>query len=273
MERKWLALTPGDTLPLRLGAAVVPDAAALRLPVPEPDVGVRWVHGSTRDTDLAHEAAPTLTVADLEHYMTKAWVVDEASSWECGPSGMDWNKDQYAELQLSTDYEVSVEADGRHVLRKHRLDGSVETVNLSRPDLKNGDVLKIRLDAENCDVKVFRQGVEVPQHAPENPRLAAEQLRPRKTRAMLDQMHMATNPPKIMIDPGRPGGDMTAWTKTWVDDKGNVHVESIKVEDIYAEPSAMTAWTKTTRCSSCGVSEGQKHFLSCWTIRPDLLDT
>lgn len=147
MERKWLALTPGDTLPLRLGAKVVP-LQDRPVPLVADDGAVRWVgDGPFMGSDYAHEVAP---------------------------------------------------------------------------DCRNKTKATIEKNAE----------------------LAYEELKTQVMRHLMETMEVANhplfvvNPMHIGVDLARQGGDMTAWTKSWVDDKGCVHVKAIKAEDVYLQKTA-----------------------------------
>lgn len=56
-------------------------------------------------------------------------------------------------------------------------------------------------------------------------------LKTARMRQLLDEAELACNPP-LIVDYGRPGGDMQAWARVRIH-QGNVHFELLQLHEIY----------------------------------------
>ena len=90
------------------------------------------------------------------------------------------------------------------------------------------------------------------------------------------EQHIA--PQMVGVDPGKPGAEMTATgmmlMRQSADRVMNAKMRAL-MESMQIAPPARVVYANRPNvnpCSGCGVDEGQKHFLSCWKLRPALLD-
>jgi hypothetical protein len=236
-----MKLTVGDDLPLKLGA-LVPRAEDIRLTLGGCDYsgGVQWVSKlddtSVRGSDLRHESAPKLGGVPTKASVKKA-IVSPAleKAWEQACEKLAARERMnvtLAEAERATANFVMLPLDEQHNLlgdnpSRHREIGT-EYSYRSKCTCDECMVVRLMVARERSgEFGKTERGV------PALRSFQAEALA--KLRAA----------PRVTVDYGKPGGDMTAWTKTHVDAQGNIHVETIKTEDAYLRGDEQAPKTAT----------------------------